>query len=311
MKKTVLSLTLAASVLALGACSNDSADSSEVIATSKVGDITQNDLYEEMKASIGEQAFQLLMIEKVLDSKYDVTDKQVDAQLKADKEQLGENFETLLAQQGYTEESYKKYLRLNLLQEAAMIEDVEVSEDEIKAEYENTKNEVNARHVLVEDEETAKKVKAELDSGKEFAEVAKAYSTEPAAQESGGELGWFGKGAMDAEFEKAAFALEPNVISEPVKSSFGYHIIEVTDKREVKESYEDKKAEIEKNLKLEKADQSALLPKIAKLLKDAKIDIKDKDLEAALDEFLTAGEAADTKDDSKTKDDASTEKSEK
>lgn len=311
MKKTVLSLTLAASVLALGACSNDSADSSEVIATSKVGDITQNDLYEEMKASIGEQAFQLLMIEKVLDSKYDVTDKQVDAQLKADKEQLGENFETLLAQQGYTEESYKKYLRLNLLQEAAMIEDVKVSEDEIKAEYENTKNEVNARHVLVEDEETAKKVKAELDSGKEFAEVAKAYSTEPAAQESGGELGWFGKGAMDAEFEKAAFALEPNVISEPVKSSFGYHIIEVTDKREVKESYEDKKAEIEKNLKLEKADQSALLPKIAKLLKDAKIDIKDKDLEAALDEFLTAGEAADTKDESKTKDDASTEKSEK
>lgn len=311
MKKTVLSLTLAASVLALGACSNDSADSSEVIATSKVGDITQNDLYEEMKASIGEQAFQLLMIEKVLDSKYDVTDKQVDAQLKADKEQLGENFETLLAQQGYTEESYKKYLRLNLLQEAAMIEDVKVSEDEIKAEYENTKNEVNARHVLVEDEEAAKKVKAELDSGKEFAEVAKAYSTEPAAQESGGELGWFGKGAMDAEFEKAAFALEPNVISEPVKSSFGYHIIEVTDKREVKESYEDKKAEIEKNLKLEKADQSALLPKIAKLLKDAKIDIKDKDLEAALDEFLNAGEAADTTDESKTKDDASTEKSEK
>lgn len=108
MKKTVLSLTLAASVLALGACNdNESADSSKVIASSKVGDITQNDLYEEMKASIGDQAFQLLMIEKVLDSKYDVTDKQVDAQLKADKEQLGENFETLLAQQGYTEESYK------------------------------------------------------------------------------------------------------------------------------------------------------------------------------------------------------------
>lgn len=293
MKKTVLSLTLAASVLALGACNdNESADSSKVIASSKVGDITQNDLYEEMKASIGDQAFQLLMIEKVLDSKYDVTDKQVDAQLKADKEQLGENFETLLAQQGYTEESYKKYLRLNLLQEAALIEDVEVSEDEIKAEYENTKNEINARHVLVEDEETAKKVKAELESGKDFAEVAKAYSTEPAAQQSGGELGWFGKGAMAAEFEEAAFALEPNVISEPVQSSFGFHVIEVTDKREVKESYDDKKAELEKNLKLEKADQAALLPKISKLLKDAKVDIKDKDLEKALDEFLAAGDAA-------------------
>lgn len=311
MKKTVLSLTLAASVLALGACSDDSADSSKVIASSKVGDITQNDLYEEMKASIGDQAFQLLMIEKVLDSKYDVTDKQVDAQLKADKEQLGENFETLLAQQGYTEESYKKYLRLNLLQEAALIEDVEVSEDEIKAEYENTKNEINARHVLVEDEETAKKVKAELESGKDFAEVAKAYSTEPAAQESGGELGWFGKGAMAAEFEEAAFALEPNVISEPVQSSFGFHVIEVTDKREVKESYDDKKAELEKNLKLEKADQAALLPKISKLLKDAKVDIKDKDLEKALDEFLAAGDAAGSTEQPVTEEDATTEETEK
>lgn len=312
MKKTVLSLTLAASVLALGACNdNESADSSKVIASSKVGDITQNDLYEEMKASIGDQAFQLLMIEKVLDSKYDVTDKQVDAQLKADKEQLGENFETLLAQQGYTEESYKKYLRLNLLQEAALIEDVEVSEDEIKAEYENTKNEINARHVLVEDEETAKKVKAELESGKDFAEVAKAYSTEPAAQQSGGELGWFGKGAMAAEFEEAAFALEPNVISEPVQSSFGFHVIEVTDKREVKESYDDKKAELEKNLKLEKADQAALLPKISKLLKDAKVDIKDKDLEKALDEFLAAGDAAGEQPAPATEEDATTEETEK
>ncbi len=312
MKKTVLSLTLAASVLALGACNdNESADSSKVIASSKVGDITQNDLYEEMKASIGDQAFQLLMIEKVLDSKYDVTDKQVDAQLKADKEQLGENFETLLAQQGYTEESYKKYLRLNLLQEAALIEDVEVSEDEIKAEYENTKNEINARHVLVEDEETAKKVKAELESGKDFAEVAKAYSTEPAAQQSGGELGWFGKGAMAAEFEEAAFALEPNVISEPVQSSFGFHVIEVTDKREVKESYDDKKAELEKNLKLEKADQAALLPKISKLLKDAKVDIKDKDLEKALDEFLAAGDAAGSTEQPVTEEDATTEETEK
>lgn len=308
MKKTVLSLTLAASVLALGACNDESADSSKVIASSKVGDITQNDLYEEMKASIGDQAFQLLMIEKVLDSKYDVTDKQVDAQLKADKEQLGENFETLLAQQGYTEESYKKYLRLNLLQEAALIEDVEVSEDEIKAEYENTKNEINARHVLVEDEETAKKVKAELESGKEFAEVATAYSTEPAAQQSGGELGWFGKGAMAAEFEEAAFALEPNVISEPVQSSFGFHVIEVTDKREVKESYDDKKAELEKNLKLEKADQSALLPKISKLLKDAKVDIKDKDLEKALDEFLATGDAAGSTEQPATEENAPTEK---
>lgn len=302
MKKTVLSLTLAASVLALGACSNNAANGNDVIATSKVGNITQNDLYEEMKSSIGDQALQLLVIEKVLESKYKVTDEQVENQLKADKEKYGDSFEIMLAQQGYTEESYKKYLRLNLLQEEALIEDVAVTEDEIKAEFENTKDEINARHVLVEDEETAKKVKAELESGKDFAEVAKQYSTEEAAQTTGGELGWFGKGAMVAPFEEVAFKLEKNVFSDPVKTDFGYHIIEVTDKRTDK--YEDKKAEIERQLKLDKADTTALLPKVAKMMKDADIKIKDEDLKAALDQFLAA---ADTQ--SNTDDEATTEES--
>lgn len=292
MKKTVLTLTLAASVLALGACSNDSADSSEVIATSKIGDITQNDLYEEMKSSIGDQAFQLLAIEKVLSNKYEVTKEEVNTQLKADKEQFGESFEAIIAQKGYTEESYKKFLELNLLQEKALIEDVKVSEDEIKAQYENIKDEINVRHVVVEDEETAKKVKAELDSGKDFAEVAKEYSIEEPAQTTGGDLGWISKASpMDEDFLNGAFALEKNVISNPIKSSFGYHIIEVTDKRTIEESYEDKKAEIERQLKLEKADQSTLLPKVAKMMKDADIKIKDEDLKTSLDQFLAAAEA--------------------
>lgn len=303
MKKTVLTLTLAASVLALGACSGDSVKNNEVIATSKVGDITQNDLYEEMKSSIGDQAFQLLMIEKVLADKYEVSKDEVNTQLKADKEQYGESFEAMIAQQGYTEDSYKKFLELNLLQEKALIEDVKVTEEEIKAEYENIKNEINARHVLVADEETAKKVKAELESGKDFAEVAKEYSTEEAAQTSGGELGWFGKGQMVPEFEKVAFGLEKNVISEPVKSEFGYHVIEVTDTRTIEKSYEDKKAEIEKQLKLEKADQSKLLPKVAKMMKDAKIDIKDEDLKTSLDQFLAAAEEQTPAEDAEAKTD--------
>lgn len=298
MKKTVLTFTLAASILALGACSNDSADNSEVIATSKVGDITQNDLYEEMKASIGDQAFQLLMIEKVLASKYKVTEDEVNAQLKADKEQFGENFEAIIGQQGYTEETYKKLIKLNLMQEKALLEDVTVTEDEVKAAFEEIKDEVNARHILVEDEETAKKVKAELDSGKDFAEVAKEYSTDPGSANAGGDLGWFGKGQMVPEFEEAAFTLEKNVISEPVKTEHGYHIIEVLDKRTNK--YEDKKAELEKQLKLEKADTSALLTKVAKLMKDADIKIKDEDLKTALDEFLAAADTPAKESDKKT-----------
>ncbi|MEQ6358000.1 peptidylprolyl isomerase [Lysinibacillus sp. M3] len=301
MKKTVLTFTLAASVLALGACSYDSATNDKVIATSKVGDITQNDLYEEMKASSGNQAFQFLMIKKVLSAKYEVTEDEVNAQIEADKKQLGDDFENALAQQSHTESSYKKSLELKLMYEKALVEDVEVTEDEIKAEYENIKNEIQARHIVVKDEETAKKVKAELESGKDFAKVAKSYSIEEAAQTTGGDLGWFNKATnMDQQFLKGAFALKKNVISDPIQSSFGYHIIEVTDKREIKESYKGKKGELEKQLKLAKVDNSTLLTKVAKMMKEADIKIKDEDLKTALDEFLAAAKTGTTTEDADT-----------
>lgn len=293
MKKTVLTLTLAASVLALSACSGDSANDSKTIVTSKAGDITQNELYEEMKASVGEQALQVLIIEKVLASEYEVTDKEVNAQFDKEKATAGEGFEQSLEQQGQTVESYKKYIRLNLLQEKALTEGVKVTDEEVKAQYENMKTELNARHVLVADEATAKEVKSKLDGGADFAEVAKEYSTEQAAQQSGGELGWFTPDKMVKEFSDAALALEKNTISEPVKSEFGFHIIEVTDKREADiGTFEEKKAEITNQLKLQKADQSALLPKVSKMMKEADIKIKDEDLKGAIDQFLNADKPA-------------------
>ena len=292
MKKTVLTLTLAASVLALSACNGDSAADDKAIVTSKAGDITKNELYEEMKESVGKQALQVLIIEKVLASEYEVTDKEVNAQFDKEKKEMGESFDQYLEQQGQTEKSYKKYIRLNLLQEKAMTEDVKVTDEEVKAQYENMKTEINARHVLVADEATAKEVKAKLDGGADFAAVAKEYSTEQAAQQSGGELGWFTPDKMVKEFSDAALALEVNKISEPVKSEFGFHIIQVTDKREADiGSFEDNKAEITKTLKMQKADQTKLLPKVSKLMKEADIKIKDEDLKGAIDQLLNPKEA--------------------
>ncbi len=293
MKKSVLTLTLTASILALSACSGESAtDDKQVIVTSKAGDITKNELYEEMKSSVGKQALQVLVIEKVLASKYEVTDKEVDAQFDKEKKEMGENFEQFLAQQGQTEAGYKKYIRLNILQEKALSDGVEVSEEEIKAQYENLKTELNARHVLVADEETAKKVKAKLDSGADFAKVAKEFSTEQAAQQSGGELGWFTSDKMVKEFSDAALALEVNEISDPVQSQFGYHVIQVTDTRETDiGTFEENKEEIARTLKLQKADQSSLLPKVSKMMKDADIKIKDEDLKDAIDQILNAEDA--------------------
>lgn len=288
MKKSILTLSLAASVLALTACSDSS--ESEVIVESEVGNISKEELYEEMKTSVGEQAIQILMIEKVLAQEYEVTDKEIDAEFKSSKEEMGENFDQFLAQNNQTEESYKKVLRLNLLQEKALTDGVEVSDEEIQQQYDRQSTELNARHILVADEETANKVKTELDGGADFAAVAEEYSTDPGSAANGGGLDWFGTGTMAPEFEEAAYGLEVGKVSDPVQSQFGYHIIEVTDKREVEgqPSLEDQKEQIRTELAMTKADQAALVPKIGKMLKDAKVEIKDEDLKSALDEIINA-----------------------
>jgi len=289
MKKSILTLSLAASVLALAACS-DSSSGDEVIVESKVGDITQQDLYEEMKTSVGDQALQILMIEKVLADNYEVTDKEIDAEYKKSEEEMGESFEQFLAQNNQTEESYKKVIRLNLLQEKALTDGVEVTDEEIQAQYDRQGTELNARHILVADEETANKVKQELDAGGDFAKLAEEHSTDTGSAANGGSLDWFGTGAMVPEFEEAAFALEVDEISEPVQSQHGFHIIQVTEKREVEDqpALEDQKEEIRSELAVSKADQTTLVPKIADMMKEAEVEIKDEDLKGALDEIMNA-----------------------
>lgn len=292
MKKTVLTLSLAASALALSACSDDNADST-VIVTSEVGDVTKEDLYEEMKTSIGEQAIQILMIEKVLAEEYEVTDEEVQAEIDSSKEEMGENYEAFLEQNNQTEESYKKVVRLNLLQEKALTDGVEVTDEEIQAQYDRQNTELNARHILVADAETAATVKEQLDGGADFAELAQEYSSDGSAAE-GGDLGWFGVGAMVPEFEQAAYDLEVDEISEPVQSQFGFHIIQVTEKRELEgaEPLEGQEEDIRSELAMQNADQAALLPKIAALMEEANVEIEDEDLKGALDEIMNAGAPA-------------------
>lgn len=91
--------------------------------------------------------------------------------------------------------------------------------------------EVHARHILVASEDEAKAVKAELDGGKDFAELAMAKSTDPSAQQNGGDLGFFAKGMMVKPFEDAAFAMNAGEVSAPVQSDFGWHVIKVEEKR--------------------------------------------------------------------------------
>jgi peptidyl-prolyl cis-trans isomerase C len=93
-------------------------------------------------------------------------------------------------------------------------------------------DEVKASHILVEKEDEAKAIIAELQKGGDFAKIAKEKSKDPVAAQQGGDLGYFTKDAMVEPFANAAFAMKKGEISkEPVKSQFGYHIIKVEDRR--------------------------------------------------------------------------------
>lgn len=136
------------------------------------------------------------------------------------------------------------HVKENLLKQyavAKILNGITATEEEIKDYYEKYKDmfkkpeSVKASHILVNDEEQALNIISEINKGLTFAEAAKEYSTCP-SKANGGDLGYFTKGKMVPEFESAAFSMDKDEISQPVKTQFGYHIILVTDKKEASES---------------------------------------------------------------------------
>jgi peptidyl-prolyl cis-trans isomerase C len=127
--------------------------------------------------------------------------------------------------------------------------------------------EVRARHILVETEDEAKAVLAELKKGTDFAELARLKSKDPGAAE-GGDLGYFTKDQMVPEFAETAFRLETGQLSDPVKTTFGWHIIRTEDKRDRPvPSFEQVKDQIESYVA-----RRAQADVIAKLRQSAKIE---------------------------------------
>ncbi|MDP2546704.1 MULTISPECIES: SurA N-terminal domain-containing protein [unclassified Oceanobacter] len=152
---------------------------------------------------------------------------------------------------------------------AALAAAEEVSEDEIKAAYDDYLNELSAkeqrssRHILVEvsDERSseealakANELKAELDAGADFAELAQTSSDDIASGSSGGDLGYISHGTFVPEFETALFAMQQGDISEPVKTEFGYHIIQLLDvKASESDTFEQQHDELAEYIRNEKA----------------------------------------------------------
>ena len=120
--------------------------------------------------------------------------------------------------------------------------------------------EVRARHILVETEDEAKAVVAELKKGADFAELAKAKSKDPGSAD-GGDLGYFTKDQMVPEFSEVAFKLDKGQLSDPVKSQFGWHVIKVEDKRTRQPPEFDKVKDQLENF-IVRRQQSALITKL-------------------------------------------------
>lgn len=135
-----------------------------------------------------------------------------------------EPFMDELRSYGYTEEEYKEFIRVQLYRQK-LNADIEAGITP------PTEEQVRARHILVEDLETAEDIRQQLDDGGDFGDLAREFSTDGSAA-SGGDLGWFPRGRMVEPFEEAAFGAEVGEIVGPVESQFGYHLIQVLGKEE-------------------------------------------------------------------------------
>lgn len=134
------------------------------------------------------------------------------------------------------------FQRDTAMADAAMsqfLEENPVTDEQVRAEYEQRKGELGgteykARHILVEEEDTARQLIAQLEEGGDFEALAKEHSIEPGAANSGGDLGWFSPQQMVPPFAAAVRAMSPGERSdEPVQTQFGWHVISVEDSREV------------------------------------------------------------------------------
>ncbi|HDX9588328.1 TPA: peptidylprolyl isomerase PrsA [Bacillus pseudomycoides] len=267
MKKAILALAVT-SVFTLSACGT-----SDKVVTSKAGDVTKDEFYNAMKQQGGKNVLRNLVMEKVFIKNYPVKDDAVNKQFDEYKKQYGDQFSTLLKQSGMTEKQIKESIRAQLAMKEAVKKSI--TDKEVKDNY---KPEIKASHILVKDEATAKKVKDELAQGKSFEDLAKQYSEDPGSKEKGGDLGYFGPGKMVKEFEDAAYKLKKDEVSEPVKSQFGYHIIKVTDIKELKPL--DKEQDRIKDDLVDKKMQDAQFMNdlVTKEMKKSDVKIEDKDL---------------------------------
>lgn len=236
--------------------------SNETVATVNGVNISKDRLYDELVLAGGATTLDNLITQELIAQEakaksITVTDADVDSEIELIKKGFPseEEFNATLAQYKMTLETLKKDTKVNLTIRKILEPKTDVTAEEIQQFYDankatlGTPEEIQASHILVATKEEADEILAALKKGDDFAAIAKEKSTDPGSKDKGGDLGFFGRGAMVPEFEAAAFALKVNEISAVVQTEHGFHIIKKTaEKAAVVPTFEEKKEEIKKQL---------------------------------------------------------------
>ena len=276
-KRWILIFCTMIALLALFGCNKG-----DTIVETKAGNITEKEFYETLKKRYGESVLQELVYRKVLSDKYKVTDKEVDEYLENYfKSTYGDYYKAFMDQlTDDQKESLRESAELILLQEKAAMDGMTVTEDELKEQYEMDTKVVTVRHILVEDKDTANEVLEKLNAGEKFEDLAKEYSTDTATKDKGGELGEVDIDSNYVEaFKKAALLLDEGEISDPVQTSYGYHIIQATKvaKKKDAKNYDEMKKELIEEVKRSKLTNEDVQNAVDKILEKNDVKVKDKD----------------------------------
>jgi len=261
-------------------------NNSEVLATVNGEEITRNELYDAMFTNGGKEILERLITNRLIlqeakKLKISVSEEDIDTEIgKVIKENFygaEDYFYQALEQYGITEDALRDDLKIELLLRKIVRDQITVTEEDtreyfIENQYLfNTPEQVEARHILVETRDEAEEIIQLLDEGQNFSELAKEHSIDTVSAQQGGNLGFFQRGEMVAEFEEVAFNLAVGSRSGPVETTHGFHIIEVLNRREAHEATFDEVKEAAKDKLLEKLVYEKMEEQINRLREEADI----------------------------------------
>ena len=260
------------------------AQAKQVYGAELTGD--QDFLKEIEKTALNDLIDQTLVIQQAKSEGLKATDKEVSDAIKNFKESSGtEGYKNFLKATGMTDEDFKQEMYNQVLVgelHDKVIAKVKVTDKEVRAYYEahpedfGNLRELKVSHILLKTEQEAKEVIKRIKAGEDFGGLAQELSTEPAAKQSKGDLGFINEQTnLVAEFKEAALKLKPGEMTgEPVKTKFGYHVIKAFEEKEAHVEPFDKVKDQAQLLAKQAKEQQTWNDYVAKLRKQAEIKIK-------------------------------------